>query len=134
MFRMINPLVSIDAVDFKCVVDSVALTAKDIMADESSFCQPGLETASMAIYTLKLTGKIRFGVATTATWNKLIAVARTQKTVILEPTAGVATVSNPRATFDIVVPTISFLDGKVGETSPFELEAIVIGAPVFATA
>ena len=129
-----TPVITINAVDYVCAARSVRLIPSDMKADVKTFCNPGGERPSSTTWTLDVELLLSFGAVSTGTWNTLNAIRKLRKTCTVKYDDGATAETNPLATFDIYVPTIPFMDGKIGDSMPVTITAIVIGEPVFTTA
>jgi hypothetical protein len=125
------PYISIAATDYYAKAKMVKLTPTDNMADAETFGNPGFEIPSSATWTFELEWPQEFD--TGALWNVLEPLQYTQIAIILSPASGVAAATNPTATFNIVCPSVPFLDVTIGSSSISNISAKTIGAPVFAT-
>lgn len=128
-----SPVITINAVDYVCAARSVRLIPTDKKADISTFCNPGGERPSSTTWVLDVELLLSYGAVGTGSWNTLNAIRKTRVTCTVKYDDGATAVGNPLATFDIYVPTIPFVDGKIGDSMPITLTATVIGEPVFTT-
>ena len=128
-----DPSIMIDAFEYKCGTRGASLTPEDKTVDISTWCNPGGERPASTKWTLDIEVVLSYGTPD-GTWNKLNALRKLKKTVILKPASTAALPANPSATFDIYVPSIPFMDGKIGAAGVFMLTAVAVGEPVFATA
>ena len=129
-----SPVITIDSVDYVCAARSVSLIPSDMKADVSTFCNPGGERPSSPTWELEVELLLSSGAVSTGTWNTLNAIRKLRKTCTVKYDDAATAVTNPLATFDIYVPTIPFVNGKIGDAMPITLTAVVIGEPVFTTA
>lgn len=129
-----TPVITINSVDYVCAARSVSLIPSDMKADVKTFCNPGGERPSSTTWTLDVEILLSFGAVSTGTWNTLNAIRKTRVTCTVKYDDGATAITNPLATFDIYVPSIPFVNGKIGDAMPITLTAVVIGEPVFTTA
>ena len=119
-YRINKPSISIDGVEYKCMSRSASL----VPGDDLNFCEKEW-TASFDI-------EVSYG--TDGSWTKLNALRDTIVEVILSPSDGTISDSNPSATFDAHIPAIPFMSGaEKGGRMTFLLELMSEAEPVFAT-
>jgi len=128
-----NPVLTIDGVDYVCAARSASLIPTDMKADVKTFCNPGGERPSSTTWTFDMEVLLSFGAVNTGTWNTLNAIRKMRKTCTVKYDDAATAVGNPLATFDIYVPSIPFVNGKIGDSMLVTLTAVVIGEPVFTT-
>lgn len=140
-----DPKITINGINYTATARSAMLTAEDDEVDISTFANPKGMRPGATDWTAEIELNLTYGPIETATtppadagtWNTLNALRKTKVVVVMGPKSGVATVSNPTATFSAYIPTISFMNGEVaaGEAqriAPLTLNPI--GDPVFTTA
>lgn len=127
------PSIIIDGVEFECASRTVNLIPKDKMADVATFCNPGGERPGSTTWTMDVEILLSFGATPDGTWTKLHAMRKQKKTIVVKPDQGAVAPTNPSATFSGYIPSIPFMQGKIGESMPFTLTVVAIGDPVFAT-
>jgi len=139
-----NPTITIDGVDYLCTARSAMLTAEDDEVDISNFCNPKGTRPGATDWTAEIELELTYGEAqieagTTVdagTWNTLHALRKTKVEVVMAPGSGVASVSNPTATFEAYIPTVSFMNGEVAASDSQRIAPLMlspIGDPVFDT-
>lgn len=127
----VSPSIMLDTTELLCYGTAAKLVPEDVMADIATWCQPGAERPGLVAWTFSV--KLKLSYATEGSWNLIKAMRGTLKTVVLKPGSGAAAPGNPSATFSIYVPSIPFMDAEMGGVTEFDMEATVIGDPVFAT-
>lgn len=119
--RLYAPSIDIDGNEFKCLVQSVGLEPGAWI----NFCEQ----------EWTFTAAIELGYGASDSWNILNAMADTIVTVTLKPEDDAVAVTNPGATFDIRMPSPSFMVAtQRGNRMVFNLSVTTEAAPVFATA
>lgn len=132
-YRAILPEIKIGTTDVKCHVRKLSLLPEQQFADVSTFCNPGGEIPTTAVWTCTMDVLQSFD--TDGAWNILHAMEGTSQEIVVYPGTGTtAAVANPEATFDAYIPAIPFLEVEPGGTHVYTLTLKVIGTPVFATA
>lgn len=130
-YRAIRPEIKIGATDMTCHANKIVLTPDQQYGSASTFCNPGGEVPTTAVWTCSL--DILQSFDTTGAWNVLHALQGTQATFVVYPGTGViAAATNPEATFYAWIPAIPFLDVEAGATMTYTVEMKVVGEPVFA--
>lgn len=118
-YRIIQPKLTINGDDFKCL----SKTADLAPGDRINFCENE--------WTTKLTIELSYA-ATTGSWNILNALRDTVVEIVIAPTDAVAAATNPTATFDARIPAIPLMMGaEYGARMTFDLELTSEGEPVF---
>jgi len=119
--RVYAPSILIDSVEYKCFANSVTLEPGDYI----NFCEQ----------EWNFSAAIELGYGASDTWNLLIALADTTIEVVLKPEDAAVAATNPSATFNFRVPSVSFMTGSSrGDRQMFTLEGRTESEPVFAQA
>lgn len=139
-----DPKITIDGISFKATARSAMLAVEDDKVDISNFINPKGARPGASDWTAEIELELTYGppetVATppanAGTWNTLHAMRKLKKTIVIAPSSGVASVSNPTATFSAYIPSIPFIMGEVAasEAQRFTLVLNPIGDPVITTA
>jgi len=131
-YRAIRPSIMIGTTDVTCHANKIVLTPDQKYESASTFCNPGGEVPTTAVWTCSLDILQSFDID--GAWNILTVLQGTKATfVVLPGTSAVAAVTNPEATFDAWIPALPFLDVEAGATMTYTIEMKVEGQPVFAT-
>lgn len=116
--RIYAPSILIDGVEFKCFARSVSLEA----GDYADFCTQDWT----------FTAELMLGYGAADTWNLLYANANTTVEIVLKPEDDTVGPTNPSATFDFRMPTVSFMTGSErGARQSFTLTGMTETEPVF---
>lgn len=127
----VSPSIMLDTTELLCYGTAAKLVPEDVMANIETWCQPGAERPGLVSWTFSV--RLKLSYATAGSWNLIRAMRGQLKTVVMKPASTAVAVGNPSATFSIYVPSIPFMDAEMGGVTEFDLEAKVIGDPVFAT-
>lgn len=127
-----NPVITVDTFELVCHARKVSLTAEDNMVDVDTFCNPDGEAPGSTKWTAEIDALQSFGSGVTpGLWDILSPLAKTIQTFVIRPDAAAVGATNPEATFEAWVPTISFVDSDRGDSTVMTVTFSVIGAPVF---
>ena len=115
-----KPSISIGGTEFKCMSRTVEL----VPGDFHTFCEREWTTSV----------EIEIDYGTGESWTVLNGFQDTVQTVIISPSDGAVSVSNPSATFSAEIPAVPFMSGATrNERQTFTLELMSEDEPVFAT-
>jgi hypothetical protein len=117
--RLYQPSILIDSVEYRAKAGSVKLEPGDY------------HNFSEEEFTFEADIQLDYAVA--GSWNLLYALAGTLVDVVLKPDSASVAVTNPTATFQIRMPSPTFMDGARGDRQSFALSAMTEEVPVFAT-
>jgi hypothetical protein len=117
--RLYQPSILMDSVEYRVKADSIKLEPGDYI------------NFSEEEWTLEVT--ILLDYAAAGSWNLLYALAGTLVDVVLKIDDASVAVTNPTATFQIRMPSPTFMDGARGDRQSFGLIAMTEEVPVFAT-
>lgn len=128
-----DPQISIDGVDYKCASSKVSLIPTDSQVDISTFCNPGGTRPGTTAWACSVDLLLSYTDGTdTGSWNTLHALRKTKVPIIIAPASGMASASNPTATFDAYIPSIPLVDAEIGGTVKYTLALSSVGEPVIA--
>lgn len=119
-YRIINPKLTIDGDDFKCL----SKTAELVPGQRINFCENE--------WTVTLEVELSYA-ASTGSWNILNALRDTVVAIVVAPADSAAAATNPTATFNAKIPAIPLMMGaEYGARMTFSLELTSEAEPVFA--
>lgn len=125
---LIDPSISVGAVDVSTLVKAVELTGSAVVQDNTTFGS-GWETKEAGLKGGSVRLSFKQGYGTSTAWAAVnLGDLGATVAVVIKPTDAATSASNPQWTFDAVVETLQFVAGAVGDVVTNDVTWPVTGA------